>query len=140
MRRCRAGIVSLVAAAGLAACSSDPGTEASATPTPDPCASADALRESLTALGDVQVVQDGTDGLQEAWTAVQDDWDQLAEDAGDQYGDQADEVRAAADDVRSALDSAQDDASAQTLADVAASVGVFLQLADSFAEEVGSEC
>ena len=146
MRRCTAGIVSLIAAAGLAACSSDPGTESAATTSAattsaaDACASADALRGSLAALGDVDVIQDGTAGLQDAWTTVQDDWAQLAEDAGDEFGDEADEVQAAADDVGSALDSAQADASAQTLADVATSIGAFLQLADSFTQEVGSEC
>jgi hypothetical protein len=142
MRRCTAVIVTVVAGTGIAACSSDGGTESSAATSSaaDPCASADALRGSLTALGDVQVVEDGTEALQEAWTTVQDDWAALRDDAGDRYADQVDGVEAAADDVRSALDSAQDDASAQTLADVAASVGVFLQQADDLVTEVGSTC
>ena len=123
--------------AGLSACSSDEGGESS---TPDVCAAADAFRGSLSALRDVQVVQEGTDALASAWTAVEDDWTQLAGDARAEYGDQVDGVQTAADDVRAALDDAQDQRSAQTLGNAATAVGVFLQDADALADEVDSTC
>jgi hypothetical protein len=71
---------------------------------------------------------------------VQDDWAQLSKDAGARYADQVDRVQADADAVQSAVETAQAGASAQTLAGVAASVGVFLQDADALIKEVSSTC
>jgi hypothetical protein len=136
MRTCVVAVVTVALGAGLSACSSDDGGES----IPDVCATADAFRGSLSALRDVQVVQEGTDALASAWTAVEDDWTQLAGDARAEYGDQVDGVQSAADDVRAALDDAQDQRSAQTLGNAATAVGVFLQDADALAEEVDSTC
>ena len=141
MRTCTAGVLTVVVAAALAACSSDAGTEPSAQTTgPDVCASADAFRASLTALGDVQVVQDGTGALEKAWTTVQDDWAQLKDDARAEHSDQVESVQAAADTVQSAVDAAKDQPSAQTLGNAAAAVTVFLQDAGALEDEVSSTC
>ena len=147
MRTFVAGVVTVLLGAGLAACSSDGGTDSSAATTSaatssaaDACASADALRTSLTALGDVQVVQQGTDALADAWSTVQDAWAQLADDAKAQYSDEVDDVQADADAVESALDSAQNDPTAQTLGAAAAAVGVFLQDAGALTDKVESTC
>jgi len=143
MRNWVAGGVAVVVGAGLASCSSDGygGSTAAATSSAaDVCASADDLRDSLAALGDVQVVQEGTDAVQQAWATVQDDWAQLAEDAGDQYADQVDSVEADAGAVQSALETTQEEATPQTLAGVAGAVGVFLQDAGALVDEVGSTC
>jgi hypothetical protein len=147
MRTCVAGVMTVLLGAGIAACSSDAGTDSSAATTSaaaassdDVCASADTFRDSLTALGEVQVVQEGSDALGDAWTTVQDAWSQLADDARAEYGDQVDGVQAAADAVESALDSAQNDPTAQTLGDAAAAVGVFLQDAGALTDEVESTC
>jgi hypothetical protein len=137
MRTCVVAVVTVTLGTGLAACSSDDGGESS---TPDVCASADAFRGSLGELRDVQVVQEGTDALDSAWTTVDDAWTQLAADAKAEYGDQVDGVQAAADDVRAALDDAQDQRSAQTLGSAATAVGTFLQDADALADEVDSTC
>ena len=136
MRSCLVGVVTVVLGAGLCACSSDPEADTAA----DVCASADAFRASLTELGDVQVVQEGTDAVQETWTTVQDDWAQLAEDAGDRYAEQVDRVEAAAGAVRSTVETTQEEATTQTLGDVAAAVDVFLQDAQALVEEVSSTC
>src|SRR6185503_15367047 len=75
MRTWAAGLVALAAGAALVACGSDTGSGSTAastaevtSSTPDVCASADALRGSLAGLADVQVVQQGTDALQQSWT------------------------------------------------------------------------
>jgi hypothetical protein len=138
-------VVAVIAWGMLVACSPDTygGTESSAgasSSPPDVCASADALRSSLSALADVQVVQEGKDALDEAWTRVEDDWAQLADDAGDQYAEQVDGVQADADSVQAAVDAAGDDPSAQTLGAAAGAVGVFLQTAGSLVDEVSSTC
>jgi hypothetical protein len=142
MRKYAVGAVAVVLGVGLPACSSDAGagSSAAAPSSADVCASADALRGSLTALGQVPVVQEGTDALAAAWTAVEEDWAQLADDASTQYAEDVDGVQAAADAVRSALDEAQGQPSAQTLGAAAAAVGVFLQGAGALADEVGSTC
>ena len=142
MRKWLTGFVVVVVGAGLASCSSDADSDSSAAAesSADVCASADSLRASLTELGDVQVVQDGTDAVQEAWATVQDDWSQLAEDARGEYRDQVDGVEADAGAVQAAIETTQEEATAQTLADVAAAVGVFLQDAGALVEEVSSTC
>jgi flagellin-like hook-associated protein FlgL len=143
MRRCVAGVMTLLVGAGLAACSSDADTESSAAATSsaaDVCASADALRASLTTLADVQVVEQGTDAVQQAWTTVQDDWAQLAQDAGDQYADQVDRVEADGGALQSAIETTQEDASAEAVRQVAAAVRVFVQDAGALTDEVKSTC
>jgi hypothetical protein len=162
MRRCVAGVVTVLLGAGLAACSSDGGAGSSAATTSaatsstatsstaasssaasssaDLCASADAMRSSLASLGDVQVVQDGVDALSDAWTTAQGAWAQLADDAKAQYADEVDGVQADADAVESAIASAQNDPTAQTLGDAATAVGAFLQDAGALTDEVESTC
>jgi hypothetical protein len=141
MRKYFVGVVAVVLRAGLPGCSSDPGTTSAAAPsTADICPSADALRASLTALGEVQIVQEGTDALAAMWTAVKDDWAQVADDASSQYADDVDGVQAAADAVQAAIDDAQAQPSSQTLGNAAAAVRLFLQDAGALADEVGSTC
>ena len=142
MQRCARWAVAALAVAGMSACSSYSGTASSSSTssTPDVCASADALRSSLAALGDVQVVQQGTDAVQKAWTTVQHDWSQLAAAAGDRYSDQVDKVEADAGAVQSAVESTQEEATPQTLAAVATSIGAFLQEAGALVSEVRSSC
>jgi hypothetical protein len=137
-----AGIVAVVVGAGLAACSEGypESPNAATSSAADVCESADDLRASLTALGDVQVAQEGTDAVQEAWTTVQDDWAQLAKVAGDEYADQVDRVEADGGAVQSALETTQADPSAEALREVAAAVRVFLQDAGALADEVKSTC
>jgi hypothetical protein len=135
--------VAVAVGAALSACSSSGGTSSSAAATssaPDVCASADDFRASLSSLADVQVVQQGTDSLQEAWTTVEDDWARLADGARSQYADEVDGVQSDADDVSSALDAAAQDPSAQSLAATAAAVGVFVQNAGALVDEVSSTC
>jgi hypothetical protein len=146
MRRCGvrvpAGVVVVLVAAGLAGCSSDPEPSAAAPAEPvvDVCASADALRASLSDLEDVDVVAGGTDALQEAWDGVQADWDQFADDAGDEFADEVDGVQADADAVRTAVDSVQSGASVTAVADAATAVGAFLTGAEALLDEVGATC
>jgi hypothetical protein len=137
-----AGIVAVVVGAGLAACSEGyPESPTAATSSAaDVCESADDLRASLTALGDVQVVQEGTDAVQEAWTTVQDDWAQLAKVAGDEYADQVDRVEADGGALQSAIETTQEDPSAEALRQVAAAVQVFVQDAGALTDEVKSTC
>ena len=104
------------------------------------CASADRLRASLAALGDIQVLKEGTDAVQQKWTTVQDDWAQLSKEAGDRYAAQVDRVQADADAVQSAVRTTQQQSTPQTLTGVATAVGVFLQDAGALVQAVSSTC
>jgi hypothetical protein len=88
----------------------------------------------------VQVVQEGTDAVQEEWTTVQDDWAQLAKVAGDEYADQVDRVEADGGALQSAIETTQEDPSGEALRQVAAAVRVFVQDAGALADEVKSTC
>ena len=142
MRRFTAGLLVLVGA-GLAGCSSDADsgtTTAASASAADVCRSADALRASLTALGDVHVAQNGTAALQEAWTTMLDDWGQLKKAAAERYSDQIDGVQADADAVRSAVETAQQNPSGNALAQAASAVGLFVQDAGARVKDVSSAC
>ncbi|MGY1707456.1 hypothetical protein ACI79C_23075 [Geodermatophilus sp. SYSU D00697] len=104
------------------------------------CQAADRLRSSLTALGDVQVLQQGTDAVRQAFTSVEDALGQLRQEAGTAYAGQVDQVQSDAAQVRTTLDAAQQDASARTLGDVASAVGVLLADARALLDDVGSTC
>jgi hypothetical protein len=152
-RRSAAWVGPVVAVVALAGCSGTPtsgatsssasssgATASGVTASAAVCQAADDLRSSLTALGDVQVVQQGTEAVRPAFTSVQSALAQLRIDAGDEYSDDVDRVQADADQVRTALDAAGQDASAQTLATVASSVGVLLSDANALVDQVQSTC
>ncbi|MGK5113951.1 MULTISPECIES: hypothetical protein [unclassified Geodermatophilus] len=137
-----AAVATVVVGVGLTACSSDSesGTSAATATTPSVCDSADDLRTSLAQLRDVQVVQEGTGALEEAWATVQDAWDQFADAARTEYSDDVDRVQASADGVQDALDEAQDTPSAATLSTAATATGLFLQDADALVDETEATC
>jgi hypothetical protein len=140
-RAAAVGIVFFLA--GLSGCSSssdDGGTAAATSSSAAVCASADDLRGSLAALGDVQVVQQGTDALDQAWTTVQDDWARFADDARAQHADEVDGVQADVGAVQAAVDTARADPNAGTLGTLASEVQTFLKDAGALVDEVRATC
>jgi hypothetical protein len=135
-------MVTALVGVGLAACSAEPdaGSAAATTSGDDVCGAADDLRESLAALRDVPVVQEGTAARADAWPASQDDWARFADAAGAEYGDEVDDVQVEADAVGDAVDAAQDATSAATLGAAATAVGAFFQGADSLVTETSATC
>jgi len=69
----------------------------------DPCADRDALQSSIDSLTDVDVVAEGTNGLEAAVDAVSDDLAAVQESAGDDIQPEVDAVRTALDDVQVAV-------------------------------------
>jgi hypothetical protein len=139
MRTRLVGVIAVVVGVGLSGCGSDEEPTA-APPSPDVCASADAFRASVAALGDVRVVEDGADSLADAWAAVREDWAQLADDARAEHAEEVDAVQAAADEVQSSVDAAQDAPGAATLTSAATAVRAFVQNAGRLADQVGATC
>jgi hypothetical protein len=91
--------VMLLLAAG--ACSDDDDTAAD--PGYDACADWARLRDSVAALGDVDVVAEGTNALEVALDDVIDAVDQLRDSAGETIGDEVDALGSAVDDLRTEI-------------------------------------
>lgn len=136
-------VVPVVVMTWLSGCSSGSDPESAAAPSSSSavCSSADDLRGSLAALGDVQLTQQGAaDELDQAWQAVQDDWDTFAGQARAEHAGAVDGTQADADAVQAAVDSARSDPSAATLGVLASAVGTFLTDAGDLVDEVGTTC
>src|SRR4051794_7988761 len=144
MRSRAAAVVTVFVVAGLSACSSSSDAETAAatssSSSADVCAAADGLRGSLAALGDVQVVQQGTDAVQQAWTTVQKDWAKLADDARAQHADAVAGVQADADSVQAAIERAQAAPNRETLGTLASEVGTLLRESGALVDDVRATC
>ncbi len=102
--------------------------------TGDPCADRDALRDSIGALTDVDVVADGTNGLTAAIDDVSDDLAAVRDSAGDDIQPEVEAVRSALDDVQTAVsDGPTDDleGTADALSTLASSTSDLLDALDA---------
>jgi hypothetical protein len=104
-----AALAGLAAASvlGLAACGDDGGDggdgDEGAAEGAGVCEARDELTESFAALGDIDVVNDGTDAVRAAVDSIGEDLEALREAAGDEADDELDAVGAAVDDLRTAV-------------------------------------
>jgi uncharacterized phage infection (PIP) family protein YhgE len=97
-----------VALAVVAACGDD---DDEATPTPNVCDQADAVRESVQAVGDIDVLSEGTDALSAAVDEVRTDLQALAGGVSDALAPDVDALTSAVDDARDVLSDITDDSS-----------------------------
>jgi ElaB/YqjD/DUF883 family membrane-anchored ribosome-binding protein len=95
------------------------------------CEARDELDSSFAALGDVDIVNDGTDALRDAVEAITDDVDALADAAGDEAGD---EVAAVSDTFEALLASVGEIADGDSPGSGASAVGAALT---DFGEALG---
>lgn len=70
------------------------------------CEDRDALESSLRALRDVDIVAEGTSGVQAALSDVEEDLQALRDSASENFGDEVDALRDALDDLRTAVEGA----------------------------------
>jgi hypothetical protein len=131
------GMLAVVAGLALGGCSSSSSSGSDGT---DLCGSADALRSSIGDLQDVQVVQDGTEALQQAFSKVGDDVDRLVDDAGKQYSGQVDKVKSSVGEVRTAIDSLGASPTTATLTAAGTAVRTLVQDAGVLLDDVSSSC
>jgi len=97
----------------------------------DPCADRDALRSSIEALTDVDVVAEGTNGLEAPVDAVKQDLSAVQESAGDDIQPEVDAVRSALDDVETAVSNGAADDVAGTAAALSALASAATELLDA---------
>jgi uncharacterized protein YoxC len=138
-------LLTLVAVAGLAVggCSSSSTSSASsssASSSSDLCGSADALRSSIGDLKDVQVAQDGTEALRQAFSKVGDDVNRLADDARDQYSGQVADVESAVGDLRAAIDTLGSSPTAATVRAGGDAARTLVQNAGVLVDDASSSC
>jgi hypothetical protein len=131
-------LAALIAVAGLAVggCSSGE----SESPDASLCSSADDLRSSISDLGDVQVVEDGTEEVRQTVSEVGDDVARLADEARDEFSDQVSAVEAAVGDLGSALNSLGSAPSAAALGEVRTAVRTLVEDAGVLLDDVSSSC
>jgi hypothetical protein len=134
MTRFFAGLLVASAGAVIAGCSSE------ATGPPAVCSSTDALQASISDLGDVQVVQNGTAALEDAVASVRSDLKDVVDDATSQYATQADDLQASFDAVQAAAGAAVATPSAATLSAVTASITALGNEVTDFADDIASTC
>ena len=109
IRRHRAvgiGVAVVLALGGVAACSDD-GDEPSAQE--QYCEAGESLRSSVGSLADLDVVAEGTNGVESAVDQVADDVSELRDSASDAAADDVDALESAVSDLRDALSSLGDE-------------------------------
>jgi hypothetical protein len=134
MTRFFAGLLVVGAGAVIAGCSSE------STGPPAVCSSTDALQASMSDLGDVQVVENGTAAVEDAVDTVRSALQDVVDDATSQYATQVDGLRASFDALQAAVGSALAAPSATTLSAVAASITALADDVTGFADDVASTC
>jgi len=117
------------------ACSDDGGDESARA-----CDARDDLSSSVEALGDVDVVADGTDEVGTAFDDVVAAVDELADASGDRLEDEVDAVQAEVDDVRAAVGSIGDQSAAAAAELVGAEVGELVDSTSVLVEEASATC
>jgi hypothetical protein len=87
------------------------------------CADREALRTSVDALRDIDLVAEGTDGVKTAVTAVKDDLEALRASAGDELRPQVDAVQGDLDDLEAAIEDLGSGGAAAAVSAVTSLVG-----------------
>ena len=103
--------------------------ETSAAPSGDVCADREALRDSVAALADVDLVAEGTNGAKSAISAVKDDLAALRSSAGSELEPEVQAVQDAVDDLETAvgnLDSGGATQAVTAVSDLVTSSGTLL--------------
>jgi hypothetical protein len=103
------------------------------------CADWAQLQAAVTALGDVEVVADGTDALRTAVDGVESALQQFGDSAGDQVGDEVDALEAAVGDLTAAVRAAVDDAAAEGAGSGLVAIGEAVQQVATAADDLAAE-
>lgn len=156
LRRARAAAAIFAVTAGLAACGtsgssgsasnshSSPATAPASSSAPTAsaalCRAADDLRTSLTALQQVDVVQQGTDALTQAFAQVKTDLTALTDAARSQYAQQIQQVKTDSAALQAAVDQAKATPSTQTVGAVATAARTLVQDAQALLATVSASC
>lgn len=117
--RSRVGVIAILAALGattLAACGDDESSQ------DDYCAAGDALQSSLASLADLDLIAEGTDGLQDAITAIRDDLAEVRSTASDAASGDVDVLDESITDLDAAISDLGGDLTSENASAVGAAI------------------
>lgn len=143
------GAAVLLAATGLAGCSSDATTASSSSSAPASasasastavCADADALQASVNALIDTKVIQEGTSAVQTRFATVQSDAQTLIATAKDEFAPETSALESSLTALQTAVQGLTDSPSAADAAAVAAALGPVKDSAQELVDAVKGTC
>jgi len=123
MRRIPLLLLGLMLALTLVVAACDDDDDSSTTSAEEAyCQDVDTLTADVNSLASLDVVAEGTDGIESAVSAVQTDVDSLKDSAGDVAGDEVDALDSALSDLDDALEAAGDDLTAENSSDVVSAI------------------
>lgn len=143
------GAAVLLAATGLAGCSSDSTTASSSSSAPATasasastavCADADALQASVNALVNTKVIQEGTSAVQTRFATVQSDAQNLIATAKDEFAPETSALESSLTALQTAVQGLTDSPSAADAAAVAAALGPVKNSAQELVDAVKGTC
>ncbi len=123
---------------GVAACGSDDGDEASAEERF--CEAGDSLRTDITALADLDIISEGTSGLQERFSTIEADIDQLRESGSEVASEEISTLETAVSDFGTTLDDLGNDLSAQGAVAVGSALSNLTSAASGVFDALSSTC
>ena len=121
----------------LTACGSD---DAAATPEEAFCDAGDSLRTDVESLGDLDLVAEGTDGIQQQFDAISSDLEQLRDSGQDVASQEIDTLDSALTQLESTVETLGDAPSARAVADAASSVKGVVDSARAVLDKLDSTC
>jgi hypothetical protein len=134
MSRAQVPTALLAVVAGLAVDGCSSSSEA------DLCSSADAVRSSVDDLGNVRVLEDGTQALRQAFSEVGDDMDRLVNHARNEFSGRVAGVKSSLADLGTAMDSLGSPPSAASLRAVGTATRAMVEDAGVLVHDVSSSC
>lgn len=119
-----------------AACSDDD----EASPEEAFCAAGDSLESNIAGLSDIDVVNEGTDAVDEQFAAIQSDLDELRDSGSDVAAGEIDALESAVDQLGDDLDALGDDISPDAASAVGASVSGVASAAQAVVDTLATTC
>ena len=128
--------VSVVLALSLTACGDDDD------PTPEEafCDDAAALKTSVTSLADLDVVAEGTNGLETALGDVRSDLDSLSDSGSEVAADEIDALKSAVGDLEESVQAAGGELTADNASGVVSAVGAVGTSAQALNDKFATAC
>ncbi|HUW01690.1 MAG TPA: hypothetical protein VMW08_05020 [Acidimicrobiales bacterium] len=121
----------------LTACGSD---DSGTTPEDAFCEAGDSLKTDVGSLADLDLVADGTNGLEDQLTAIKSDIDDLRSSGQEVAAPEIDALDSALDELKSTAETLGDSPSVQAVADAATSVTGVVTSAQAVFDTLDSTC
>lgn len=135
------GYTVIAAIVVLAVACSGGDDESDATPTPSVCDQADAVRQSVKSLADLNVIASGTDGLTASVDEVRTEVQALRQTVSDDIRPEAEALETAVDDAKETLSNIDSNAKLSArIADVETALGGIAIAAADLAAALKTEC